>query len=150
LLRRRAFELLHVEAAVHRELLRVLRQHGWTVDGEVNEHLRTHVLAQLDRRLKTLVFGSAGFQGGVLHVLRPHPEDHRTADVGAQRPSVMLCLLVYADPVAPERDAETIIVRALDRGLDEVHGGRTDEARDEEVGRLAVETRGGVDLLKDA
>ena len=64
---------------VVRELLRVLGDHGRRVHREMHDDVRAEGLPQVDDRSDPTVLRRLGNERGVLDVLRPQPDDHRSA-----------------------------------------------------------------------
>jgi hypothetical protein len=86
---------------------------------------------------------------GVLHVLRADADDHLLAFVRFQLRAGREHVIGDCQPVTAELEGARS-VRSSERRLHHVHGGRPDEARDEEVARMVVEVLRCIDLLKHA
>ena len=82
-------------------------------------------------------------------MLGPDAEPDRPADVGAELGACGHDLLGQCERLVAETADEPAVV-PLEAGLDEIHRGAADEARDEEVRRASVQLLRGGDLLQDA
>ena len=106
---------------------------AWRRDAEEDERVRAELLQHVDRH------DDAGRRGAASAPLSKAsgrtPEDD-ALDTGRRPPR-----RVEADAELPEDD-----LVSLDARVDEVHRGRADERRHEEVGRILVETLRRVDL----
>ena len=100
------------------------------LDGEEDVRVGAEVLEHLDDDVERRQLGG---DRGVLEALGADAEDHGAVGRAQGR----------GDGKAELAEAD---VAVLDGGLDQVHGGRADEAGDEDVARLEVEALGRVDL----
>ena len=80
-------------------------------------------------------------------VLGPDPHHHRLVSVAPQRRSRGVHSLGQPDRLATDESGGRLLA---DRGLEEVHRRRSDEARHEQVGRVVVERLRAVALLEHA
>ena len=113
-------------------------------DAHGQQLLVAELLAHHQGPAETDVLAAVGLPQA--QVLRPHAQRHALAGVGPETREPPLRQL---DVDAIGRQAEAVGLGSHGH-LEEVHGGRADEARDEAIERAPVEVERGADLLHQA